>query len=98
MLLKKTWGEQIIGNFSFGFVFFLLSIPAFIVIVLGVLTGSPAAIITCVGLGVIYIILLALIQSALQAIFQAAVYLYARDGETPAGFERGLLVDSIVQK
>jgi hypothetical protein len=97
-LLKKTWGEQIIGNFSFGLVFFLLSIPAFVVIFLGVLTASPAAIIACVGLGVLYIVLLALIQSALQAIFQAAVYLYARDGQTPPGFDSRLLMDSMVQK
>jgi hypothetical protein len=97
-LLKKTWGEQIIGNFSFGLVFFLLSIPAFVVIFLGILTGSPAAIIACVGLGVLYIVLLALIQSALQAIFQAAVYLYARDGQTPPGFDSRLLMDSMVQK
>jgi hypothetical protein len=97
-LLKKTWGEQIIGNFSFGLVFFLLSIPAFVVIFLGVLTASPAAIIACVGLGVLYIVLLALIQSALQAIFQAAVYLYARDGRTPPGFDSRLLMDSMIQK
>ena len=93
-LLKKTWGEQIIGNFSFGLVFFLLSIPAFVVIFLGVLTASPAAIIACVGLGVLYIVLLALIQSALQA----AVYLYARDGRTPPGFDSRLLMDSMIQK
>ena len=97
-LLKKTWGEQIIGNFSFGLVFFLLSIPAFVVIFLGVLTAHPAAIIACVGLGVLYIVLLALIQSALQAIFQAAVYLYARDGRTPPGFDSRLLMDSMIQK
>lgn len=97
-LLKKTWGEQVIGNFSFGLVFFLLGIPAFVVIFLGVLTASPAAIIACVGLGVLYIVLLALIQSALQAIFQAAVYLYARDGRTPPGFDSRLLMDSMVQK
>jgi hypothetical protein len=97
-LLKKTWGEQIIGNFSFGLVFFLLGIPAFVVIFLGILTASPAAIIACVGLGALYILLLALIQSALQAIFQAAVYLYARDGRTPPGFDSRLLMDSMVQK
>ncbi|TMQ01151.1 MAG: hypothetical protein E6L09_04450 [Verrucomicrobia bacterium] len=26
-LLKKTWGEQLVGNFSFGLIFFLLGIP-----------------------------------------------------------------------
>ena len=98
VLLKKTWGEQLIGNFSFGFVFFLLTIPAVVLIVLGILIGSPAAIVTFIGLAVVYIIVLALIQSALQAVFQAAVYLYARDGETPQGFEAGLLGDAMVQK
>jgi uncharacterized membrane protein len=27
-LLKKTWGEELIGGFSFGLVFFVLSLPA----------------------------------------------------------------------
>lgn len=97
-LLKRTWGEQLIGNFSFGFIFFLLSIPAFVLIALGFLAGSAMVIVTCICLAVVYVIILALIQSALQAIFQAVLYLYARDGETPAGFETELLMDSMIQK
>ena len=54
--------------------------------------------ITCIILAVIYLITVALIQSALQAIFQAAVYLYAREGEAPAGFEPELLADTKTQK
>ena len=27
-LVKKTWGEQVAGNFGFGLIFFLLAIPA----------------------------------------------------------------------
>ena len=98
ILLKKTWGEQLIGNFSFGLIFFLLNIPAIILVVLGFLSESTVILITCIILAVIYLILIALIQSALQAIFQAAVYLYAREGEAPAGFEPDLLADSMVQK
>jgi len=97
-LLKKTWGQQIIGNFSFGLIFFVMSMPAIALIVIGVFTGSPPATVAFVGLGVVYIIVLALIQSALQAVFQAAVYLYARDGETPQGFDSGLLRDAMLQK
>jgi hypothetical protein len=41
---------------------------------------------------------MALIQSALQAIFQAAVYLYARQGQAPRGFDEALLADSMMQK
>ncbi|MHC4568741.1 MAG: DUF6159 family protein, partial [Planctomycetota bacterium] len=98
MLLKKTWGEQLIGNFSFGLIFFLLSIPAFILAALGVFSGGAVALATCIILAVIYLIVIALIQSALQAIFQAAVYLYARDGGAPAGFAPELLADSMARK
>jgi len=90
-LLKKTWGEQAVGHFSFGLVFFLLAIPAVILIVAGFFTGSLIGIAACIGLGVLYLIVLGLVQSALQSIFQAALFLYARDGQVPAGFEAELL-------
>ncbi len=90
-LLKKTWGEQLVGNFSFGMIFFLLAIPAIGLIILGAAAGSATALIVCVGLAVIYLIVLALVQSALQAIFQTALYLYARDGQVPPGFHADVL-------
>ena len=98
MLLKKTWGEQLIGNFSFGLIFLLLNIPAIILVALGFFSGNTVTLITCIILAVIYLIVVALIQSALQTVFQAAVYLYAREGEAPAGFEPELLADSMTQK
>jgi hypothetical protein len=87
-LLRKTWGEQLIGNFSFGLVFFLLGIPAVIFIVLGVATEGGAGMIIGIILAAVYLIGLALIQSALQAIFQAALYLYARNGQVARDFRR----------
>ena len=98
ILLKKTWGEQVAGNFSFGLIFLLLSIPAIVLIVVGIFSGSLAAIAACVGLAVIYFVILALIQSALQSIFQAAVYLYARDGQVPEGFGAELLGSAMVAR
>jgi len=83
-LLRKTWGEQLVGNFSFGLVFTLLSLPAIGLIVLGgyawvsVRNGPAAAM--CIAIAVVYMIVLSLIQSALQAIFQAAVYLHTQGG------------------
>ena len=67
-------------------------------IVLGFLTGSIAGIAACIVLGVIYLIVLALVQSALQAIFQAAVFLYARDGQIPAGFDSNLLGNAMITR
>ncbi|MEJ2684395.1 MAG: DUF6159 family protein [Candidatus Sulfobium sp.] len=98
VLLKKTWGQQLIGNFSFGLVFFLLGIPAIVFIVLGFATGSGAGTIVGVVLATVYLIGLALIQSALQAIFQAALYLYARSGQVAPGFEPEILANAMVRK
>jgi hypothetical protein len=76
-MLRTTWGEQIAGNFSFGLVFFLLSLPAFAIGALGFMLGGTVAIAIFVGLAVVYLVVLALVQSTLQSIFQAAVYLYS---------------------
>jgi hypothetical protein len=90
-LLKKTWGEQLISNFSFGLIFFVLALPAFALVSLGFFLGGMVAGFVCVGLAAIYLLTLALIQSALQAIFQTALYLYARDGQVPQGFRAEVL-------
>lgn len=90
-MLKTTWGEQIIGNFSFGLIFMLLALPGVLVLVAGIGGGNVAAII----MAVVYFLVIALIQSALQGIFQAALYLYMRDGSAPEGFEAEALQSSI---
>ena len=80
--LRQTWGEHLVGNFSFGLIFFLLALPAMALIGLGVYslvpTQNPIIGFGCIAVGVIYWIVLALVQSTLQAIFQAAVYLYTK--------------------
>jgi hypothetical protein len=86
LLMKKTWGEQLIGRFSFGLVFLVFSIPAFLLFGLGAASKSQPIVIAFITLGVIYMIILALIQSALQSIFQTIVYKYAKEKEVPAGF------------
>ncbi len=99
-LLKKTWGEQLTSSFGFGLISFLLAIPAFVLVALGFFSGQlgVAGIAVCVALAVIYLILLALVQSALQSIFQAALYLYARDGQVPQGFEAELLGNAMATR
>ena len=39
-LLRQTWGEQLVGNFSFGMMFGLLSLPAFGLIIVAMVLGS----------------------------------------------------------
>ncbi|MCU0612603.1 MAG: DUF6159 family protein [Candidatus Eisenbacteria bacterium] len=95
-LLKKTWGQQLVGSFSFGLASFILGIPGILVMLMGglAMADSFAAGMALVVLGVIYVVALGLVQSALQSVFQASVYAYAREGTTAAGFDRDLLAGS----
>jgi len=89
-LLKRTWGENIITNAGIGFVFMLFYVLAFMVIgllVSGVIaTGNQPLIVGIITLSVLGIIMLALIQAALQGIFSAVLYRFATDGQQTGGF------------
>jgi hypothetical protein len=94
-LLKKTWGQQLIGNFGFGMIFFLLALIGIVPIALGVMAPAIALKVILITLGIVYLILLGLVQSALQTIFQAALYLYAHEGLAPEGFSSDDLQSAI---
>ena len=94
-LLKKTWGEQIVGNMS---IWLLFSLPVLLVIAAGyplaslaVRASSEAAAIMVIYLYVMFLITLLLIKSTLEAIFSAVVYRYAVDGLTVNGFDEALM-------
>jgi Family of unknown function (DUF6159) len=97
-LLRKTWGEQIIGSGGIGLVLMLFALLGVIPIVLAALTGVVALIIAGVVIAVAYWAVLALVGSALNGIFRAAVYLYAETGATPSQFDGGLLRDAFRAK
>jgi len=97
-LLKKTWGAQIGANFSFGFLFFLLFLPAILIVGLGVATQNPVVIGICIAAAVVYVVVLSLIQSCLQVIFQTALYFFADTGSAPQGFDDHLLRGAVMQK
>lgn len=90
-MLKTTWGEQIIGNFSFGLIFIFLALPGIFLLITGFMVSSVPLIVVAI----LFFIAISLAQSALQGIFQAALYLYMRDGQAPEGFEAGELQASI---
>jgi hypothetical protein len=100
--LRKTWGEQIIGNLGMGSVFGLLT---FGTIVAGGLlffgaatTGSAALMITVGVLLVVALVALALVSSALSGVYAAAVYRYAAEGETGKYFSADMVQGAFRQK
>jgi hypothetical protein len=89
-LLKRTWGENAIGNVGLGAVFGLMMFGTIMLGVLLVFAASSISVTLAVTLGfvaVLAVVALAIIQSALSAVYSAALYRYATVGEAPAGFE-----------
>lgn len=87
-LLKETWGEQVMGTFGFGMMFSLVAVPGIILIMLvGGALGVPPPL--WFAAMVLFVLLLATLQSVLHSIFRAALYLYAINrGDAPPGFGR----------
>ena len=89
-LLKRTWGENAIGNVGIGAVFGLIT---FAVLVVGALLAYAAwqvsvmLAVAVVALFVVGVLLLGVYQAALSGIYSAALYRYATQGEAPAAFQ-----------
>jgi hypothetical protein len=90
-LLRKTWGEALVGNMGLNFILFLLFIPIILVFVAGIFAlvqgMTPVGIALMVVAGILFLLHMA-ISSALHTIFLAALYQYAADDRVPEGFDR----------
>lgn len=94
-LLKETWGEQIAGNLSVGFVFglitFLVILAGIPLVILAVMSGSVGLIVTAVAVVILLIMLISLVSSTLSGIYTAAVYRYATTGDTGGYFDADMV-------
>ena len=84
MVFKRTWGEQVVGNFGMGWAIFLMMLAW--TIVSGALfyltaTVMTAAVLPVIGIAVLGYVFLGLLGSALNGIYTAALYRYAMTGE-----------------
>jgi hypothetical protein len=90
-ILKKTWGETIVGNAGIGLVTFFVTLAALVVTVfafgaLALKLGSLVVAITGAALVVAIILLASLIGSALNSIALCALYVFATEGKVPQAF------------
>jgi hypothetical protein len=100
-LLRRTWGENLIGAGGIGLVFGLLMV---LTILLGigltlaaVATGSVALLAVVAAIAVLAVIAVGLLQAALSGVYSAALYRYAVSGDAPSGFD-GMLLQGAFQK
>lgn len=97
-LFTETWGERVVGGFSLGLVFFALMIPGVVLWFACMKLYGPGAMVPGVILLGLYFMVLSVMSSAVQGIFNAALYRYAVDQQVPAGFSRDLIQGAWVAK
>jgi hypothetical protein len=86
-MFRSHWGEQVAGNFGFGMLTAVLSIPA----VLLVIVMAPTDLMAGLILAGVYVVILSTVTSAVKGIFTVALYRYASEGAAPDGFSAGVI-------
>ena len=101
-LLKRTWGENLIGKGGIGVAFGLLMFGVLMLGAVGAFVAAThgwiALLVADLALAGVAVLGLALVQAALSGIYSAALYRYATEGQAPAGFDGVLLREAFQRK
>lgn len=100
-LLKRTWGENAIGNVGIGAAFGVITFIAVLLSVGLVVLAAQASVALAVAVGVacaLGVMLLGIYQAALTGIYSAALYRYAVSSETPPAFRGVALSQAFTPK
>jgi|694.fasta_scaffold01046_38 hypothetical protein len=98
-LLKKTWGEALVGNItiqlgSFGLLF-LMTLFLLGGIFLAVYLESLLVAIITGAIFVVILLIFAIVTSALKQVFLAGLYQYAKSGRVPDGFSEQMMQSAL---
>jgi hypothetical protein len=101
-LLRKTWGENLIGNAGITVVISAISgLTGAVGIGGGMLLfqyGAPVLGVALISAAVTAVLLVVLVGAALSGIYSAAVYYYAVNGQPPQGFDADLVRGAFTRK
>lgn len=99
-VFKKTWGETLILNISFGlvtFAFMLLDLFVFALLAAGLIAagmGTTGLIFVAIPF-VLSLVIISVVANSLNEIFKVALYSYARFGIIAEGFSPELIVGAV---
>ncbi|MBP6703619.1 MAG: hypothetical protein KBH14_06155 [Vicinamibacteria bacterium] len=100
--LRKTWGEQIVGNAGMGAVFGVMtfgSILLGLILFIAAAFTESTALMAMVGVGlVVTLVGIALISATLGGIYAAALYRYASEGDAGTFFSPDMVKGAFQQK
>jgi hypothetical protein len=101
-VLKKTWGENVIGQAGLSLAFFFVYLGVVLAAValgVGAVVAGSGLLALVVGAGaVLALVLTALTHAALSGIYAAALYRFATTGSAGAGFDAAVLREAFALK
>jgi hypothetical protein len=97
-LIKKTWGESIVGSAGMAIVFVIVGVVAALVVLGTLFIGNAVIFGAALALFLILLVVLAVIYYAMQGIFVTALYTYAKTGTVPSAFNKDLIQNAFAPK
>jgi len=101
-LLRKTWGEALVGGLGLGLFKLLIMIVPILVLVAGIALAvmvQPVYLgLAVAGGGLLLVLLGAAMCAALDTIFLSALYQYAAFDQVPGGFSREIIAHAFEHK
>lgn len=100
--VKKTWGESLIRHFGLGLIqgmitfigILLFLVPGVYALFVGSLVGGMILI----GIFIVYVMIVSILFSSANTIFNTALFLYAEEGKVPEFFSKEELSHAFVKK
>lgn len=97
-LFRDTWGERVAGGFSLGLVFLVLLLPGFGFWIAATVVGGPKGMLVGLAVLLLYLMFLSVVGSAVQGIFNTALYRYACFKQVPPAFSPELVTNAWSRK
>ncbi len=97
-LIRKTWGESIVGAGSMALIFVVIGILAALGVFGTMLLGNSTVFIAALALFLLLVVVLAVVYGAMQGIFVTALYTYAKTGSVPSAFNHDLIANAFAPK
>jgi hypothetical protein len=93
-LFRDTWGEKVIGGFSLSLVSLVLLLPGIGLWFAAVFLGGIKGLLFGTVLIILYFLMLSVFMSAVQGVFNAALYRYACFKQVPPAFDHDLIASA----
>jgi len=101
--IKKTWGESLARHYGLGLVQFLVLLGGIVVFggfaaAVASLNPQPAVLWTLAVLFVAYLVVVVMVFSMANTVFNTALYAYASTGKIPEGYSKDVLENAFRPK